>query len=90
MAHYYLYVECKTEGCHGILYLLHFEYADVPSVPIDYSDEALYLSLKCPACGQTHDYIPTDPRTKSSAEPHHPEGWHPVLPFPPEKPQGNN
>jgi hypothetical protein len=90
LAHYYLYAQCKTEGCKAKLFVLHFEFADVPHVPIDYPEQALHLSLRCSECGQLHQYVPTDLRTESSVEPHHPEGWHPVLPFPPEKPRDSN
>src|SRR5215472_598047 len=90
MAHYYLYVQCKTEGCPSKLFLLHFEFADVPHIPIDYPEAALYLSLPCPSCGQTYRYTPEDVKTTSSAEAHHPEGWRPILPFPPEKPPDTN
>ena len=86
MAHYYFYVKCKTEGCIGHLNLLHFEYADVPHIPIDYPEQALHLSVRCQSCGRTHQYIPDDVRTKSSVEAQHPEGWRPILPFPPQRP----
>lgn len=86
MAHFYLYVLCKTHRCPAHLLLRHFESAEPPSLPPDYPDPALHLSLQCPACGQTHSYAPEDLRRKSSATPLHPSGWRPILPPPPRKP----
>jgi hypothetical protein len=88
MAHYYLYVKCKT--CYSNLFLLHFEFADVLHIPIDYPDKALYFRLICANCNTMHDYVPEDVQTKSSAEPIHPEEWRPPLPFPPEKQRPDN
>src|SRR5882724_3415673 len=83
MAHYYLYAPCKTSGCPGHLLLMHLEAPDVPHIPMDYPDEYLFLSLRCPGCQQVHSYIPTDLRTKSSVDPLHDPTWRPILPYPP-------
>lgn len=88
MAHFYLYVLCKTDVCPAHLLLMHFEGPNPPQLPSDYPDPAIHLSLQCPACGQTHSYAPEDMRKKSSAEPLHPAGWRPILPPPPLKSGG--
>jgi hypothetical protein len=90
MSHYYLYAECKTDGCPGHHVISHFEGPDLPHFFQDYPDEALHLELWCEGCGQTHRYAPEDMKTKSSVEPMHPEGWQPIVPFHYLKPSENN
>lgn len=87
MAHYYLYVRCKTDRCPAHLLLMHFEAP--PHLPADYPDPAIHLSLQCPACTRTHSYAPEELQTKFSAEPLHPPGWRPILPLPEQKSRGN-
>ncbi len=90
MSHYYLYVECKTNGCPGHINVMHFEAPDMPYFTIDYPHEDLALGLYCPLCRNTHSYEPMDQRTKSSAEALHPLGWKPILPFPHPNTQGKH
>jgi len=86
IAHYYLYAPCKTPGCASDLLLMHLEAPDTPHLPIDYPDESLYLTLRCPGCGHAHSFTPQDVRTKSSVMPLHDLSLPLPLPFPPRKP----
>lgn len=90
MAHHYLYVKCKTFGCPSDLNVTHIEAPDVPYFEIEYPDEALHFSTRCPLCNEVHPYLPEDVKSKSSEKPMHHAGWRPVLPYPHPSTQGNN
>lgn len=87
--HFYLYGLCTRPGCGLKLFVLHTEGPDTLT-DLEYPDRYFPVQVTCPDCRRVNSFGVKDLRSECVPFAHHPDGWKPILPFPPEKPQGND